>query len=101
MVGRPVLLRVAKGPAHPGSVVLDVENLTVHGDRGETAVDRLSLTIREGEILGLAGVEGNGQTELAEALTGLRHVRGGRITLRGRDLTNASPRASRPPPGSR
>ena len=92
MVGRPVLLRVAKGPAHPGDVLLDVQRLTVHGDRHEIAVDGLDLIVREGEIVGLAGVEGNGQTELVEALTGLRHARGGRIVLRGRDLTNASPR---------
>jgi simple sugar transport system ATP-binding protein len=74
-------------------VVLDVQGLTVSGDRHEIAVDDLILIVHEGEIVGLAGVEGNGQTELVEALTGLRHARGGRILVRGRDLTNATPRA--------
>jgi ABC-type uncharacterized transport system ATPase subunit len=92
MVGRPVLLRVEKGPAHPGEPVLEVQGLVVHGDRRNLAVNGLSLEVRAGEILGLAGVEGNGQNELVEALTGLRRVHGGRILLAGRDVTHASPR---------
>jgi simple sugar transport system ATP-binding protein len=92
MVGRPVLLRVEKGPARPGEVVLRVSDLTVLSDRGLTAVDRLSLDVRAGEILGIAGVQGNGQTELVEALSGLRKPAGGIIELLGRDVTRASPR---------
>jgi ABC-type uncharacterized transport system ATPase subunit len=92
MVGRPVLLRVEKGPATPGGTVLSVEGLTVPGDRGNAAVDGLSLEVRAGEVLGIAGVEGNGQTELIEALTGLRHPTAGRVRIEGREVTGASPR---------
>src|ERR1051326_434894 len=63
MVGRPVLLRVEKGPAHPGGTVLQLDNLRVLSDRGLPAVDGVSLEVRSGEILGIAGVQGNGQTE--------------------------------------
>lgn len=93
MVGRPVLLRVEKGPAAPGEPVLQIEHLTVQSDRQHTAVRDLSLEVRAGEILGLAGVEGNGQNELIETITGLRHAQSGRVLLGGRDLTHASPRA--------
>jgi simple sugar transport system ATP-binding protein len=92
MVGRPVLLRVDKGPAQPGEVVLRIRDLQVRSDRGLPAVNGLSLDVRAGEIVGLAGVQGNGQTELIEALTGLRWPVGGRIELSGRDVTRASPR---------
>ena len=92
MVGRPVLLRIEKAPARPGGEVLSVRDLRVRDGRGSVAADRLSLEIRAGEILGIAGVEGNGQTELVEAITGLRHVEAGRIVLAGRDVTNAGPR---------
>jgi len=92
MVGRPVLLRVEKGAAHPGNVVLEVTHLAVAGDRGNIAVSDLSLEVRAGEIVGLAGVEGNGQTELIEALTGLRRPSHGRIEIAGRPLTHGSPR---------
>jgi simple sugar transport system ATP-binding protein len=92
MVGRPVLLRVDKGPAHPGDVVLRVWDLQVQSDRGLPAVDGVSLEVRAGEILGLAGVQGNGQTELIEALMGLRTPAAGRVELAGRDVTRASPR---------
>ena len=92
MVGRPVLLRVEKGLARPGEVMLRVEDLRVRDDRNQPAVDRLSLAVRSGEILGLAGVEGNGQAELVEALTGLREVGAGRVLVDGRDLTNGSAR---------
>jgi simple sugar transport system ATP-binding protein len=92
MVGRPVLLRVEKAPARPGGPVLTIDGLTVLGDRGNVALDGVSLEVRAGEVLGVAGVEGNGQTELVEALTGLRRAAGGRVLLEGRDLTNASPR---------
>jgi ABC-type uncharacterized transport system ATPase subunit len=93
MVGRPVVLRVEKTPARPGEPVLQVEALRVLGDRGTVAVDGLSLEARAGEVLGVAGVEGNGQSELVEALTGLRPAAAGRATLLGRDVTGASPRA--------
>jgi general nucleoside transport system ATP-binding protein len=92
MVGRPVLLRVDKGPANPGSVVLHLDNLRVLSDRGLPAVDGLSLEVRSGEILGIAGVQGNGQTELVEALSGLRTPSAGTISFLGRDVTHSSPR---------
>jgi ABC-type uncharacterized transport system ATPase subunit len=92
MVGRPVLLRVEKGPSHPGETILSVEGLSVLGDRGNTAVEGLSLEVRAGEVLGIAGVEGNGQTELIEALTGLRKPTAGRVRIEGRDVAGASPR---------
>jgi general nucleoside transport system ATP-binding protein len=92
MVGRPVLLRVDKAPAQPGSPVLRVEDLHVLSDRGLPAVDGVSLEVRAGEIVGIAGVQGNGQTELVEALTGLRGPSSGSITLLGRDVTHSSPR---------
>jgi simple sugar transport system ATP-binding protein len=91
MVGRNVQLRVSKQPAQPGEVVLDVEDLTVADARG-FPVNGLSFQVRAGEILGVAGVQGNGQTELCEALMGLRPTAGGSVTLNGRDLTSASPR---------
>jgi simple sugar transport system ATP-binding protein len=92
MVGRPVLLHVEKGPARPGEVVLGVSDLSVLSDRGLVAVEHLSFDVRAGEILGVAGVQGNGQTELVEALEGLRPPVGGTIQLLGRDVTRASPR---------
>ena len=92
MVGRPVLLSVDKGPAHPGEVVLRVSNLRVQSDRGLPVVDGLSLDVHAGEILGVAGVQGNGQTELVEALCGLRTPSSGTIALLGRDVTRSSPR---------
>ena len=93
MVGRNVQLRVSKDSAKPGEVVLDVAGLTVADDAGGLPVDGLSFQVRAGEILGVAGVQGNGQTELCEALMGLRPVAGGTISVEGHDLTRASPRA--------
>jgi simple sugar transport system ATP-binding protein len=90
MVGRPVLLRVEKGVAHPGEPVLRLEGVTVEDDRHQMAVDDVSLEVRAGEIVGIAGVEGNGQNELVEAVTGLRSARRGRILLRDRDIAHAS-----------
>jgi ABC-type uncharacterized transport system ATPase subunit len=92
MVGRDVQLRVSKQPARPGEVVLDVADLTV-GDSGGLPVNGLSFEVRAGEILGIAGVQGNGQTELCEALMGLRPTVGGSVTVNGRDLSRASPHA--------
>ncbi len=91
MVGRSVELQVQKAPARPGDVVLDVAGLTVLDDRAQVAVNDVSFQVRGGEILGVAGVQGNGQTELCEALMGLRPA-GGSVHLSGDDLTHATPR---------
>src|SRR5205823_181379 len=90
MVGREVLLRVDKGPAHPGDRLLEVENLRVLDDRGLEAVRGLSFNVRSGEIVGIAGVDGNGQTELIDALAGLRKPASGRVAIGGKELTSAS-----------
>ena len=92
MVGRSVQLRVSKEPAKPGGVVLDVADLTVTDETGRIWVNGISFEVRAGEILGVAGVQGNGQTELCEALMGLRPTVSGQVTLNGRDLTHATPR---------
>jgi general nucleoside transport system ATP-binding protein len=92
MVGREVLLRVEKTPATPGDVLLHVEDLRVRDDRGLEAVRGVSFEVRAGEIVGIAGVDGNGQSELIDALTGLRNVADGTITAHGDDLTRASAR---------
>ena len=96
MVGRSVQLRVTKPPASPGEVRLDVQDLTVAGEtvsaeEGKPAVEGVSFQVRAGEILGVAGVQGNGQTELCEALLGLVPAAGGSVRLEGRDLTRATP----------
>ena len=83
MVGRRVTLRVEKGPAHPGRDLLSVERLRVRDDRGVPRVRDVSFSVRAGEIVGVAGVAGNGQSELLEALAGLRIADGGRIRLAG------------------
>jgi ABC-type uncharacterized transport system ATPase subunit len=93
MVGREVILTVEKGPAKPQEEILKVEGLMVNDQRGLEAVRGVSFNVRAGEILGIAGVQGNGQTELAESLTGLSKVHAGQITLSGKDLTNQTPRA--------
>jgi len=92
MVGRDVVLRVAKKPEKFGEVVLQVDKLSVMGDHGLLAVRGLSFAVREGEILGVAGVDGNGQTELAEGILGLRRLVAGRISIDGHNLTGATPR---------
>jgi simple sugar transport system ATP-binding protein len=92
MVGRNVQLRVSKDVAKPGEVVLDVASLTVTDDSGGLPVNGLSFQVRAGEILGIAGVQGNGQTELCEALMGLRPTAAGSVTVERHDLTRASPR---------
>jgi simple sugar transport system ATP-binding protein len=89
MVGREVLLRVEKKPGHPGDPLLQVEDLTVIDDRGLETVRGVSFEVRGGEILGLAGVDANGQSELIDAIAGLRPVKGGRIVVDGHDLTHA------------
>ncbi len=92
MVGRNVQLTVEKSPFNPGAEVLEVRDLVVLGDRGLVAVDGVSIDVRAGEVMALAGVQGNGQTEFVEALVGMRPVLSGTITLHGRDITNLTPR---------
>jgi ABC-type uncharacterized transport system ATPase subunit len=87
MVGRSVILEVPKQTAQPGNEVLTVEGLVVADDRRHRAVDGVELHVRSGEVLGIAGVQGNGQTELVEAIMGLRPVLAGSITLSGEDVT--------------
>ena len=86
MVGREVILQVEKEEARPAEPVLEVENLSAIDDRGAQAVRGVSFTVHAGEVLGIAGVQGNGQTELVEVLTGLREPAGGMVKLLGRAL---------------
>jgi len=90
MVGRDVLLRVDKATPKPGDPLLEVEDVKVLDDRGLEAVRGVSLQVRAGEIVGIAGVDGNGQTELVEALTGLRSIQAGEFRVAGRRLTGSS-----------
>jgi simple sugar transport system ATP-binding protein len=92
MVGRAVLPTLQKKPASPGALILQVQGLHVHNDLAQPAVADLSFAVHAGEILGIAGVEGNGQTELVEAITGLRPVVHGNILLDGQDITGFPPR---------
>lgn len=92
MVGRAVDLELDRKPAEPGETILQVNDLMVSDQRRQVAVDGIDFDVRAGEVLGIAGVQGNGQTELVEALTGLRPVTGGKITLLGEDITKSSPR---------
>jgi general nucleoside transport system ATP-binding protein len=92
MVGRNVELGVSKAPAKPGEVVLEVRDLVIEGHPGQVAVNGVSFDVRAGEILGMAGVQGNGQTELCEALLGLRPVVAGTVRLNGQDITAQTPR---------
>jgi simple sugar transport system ATP-binding protein len=93
MVGRKVILQVEKDDAHPAAPVLSIDDMQVRDDRKHLAVKGLSLEVRAGEILGVAGVQGNGQREFVEALTGLRSMESGRVTIAGEDATGKSPRA--------
>jgi simple sugar transport system ATP-binding protein len=90
MVGRAVSFTIPKKPANPGNVVLAIEDLTVIGAKGTPAVNGLSLEVRSGEIVGIAGVDGNGQSELVGAIAGLLPVRSGRVLLEGRDIARDS-----------
>jgi len=92
MVGREVILQVEKGPADPGEAVLEVQQLQVRDIREQLVVRGISFTVRAGEILGIAGVQGNGQAELVEALTGLMPVESGHILLNGQETTQMKPR---------
>jgi general nucleoside transport system ATP-binding protein len=89
MVGRQVALTVDKAPVHPGGTVLELDGLQVRDATGGVAVDDVSLRVRGGEIYALAGVQGNGQTELTEAIIGLTPVAAGRVLLGGEDITHA------------
>jgi simple sugar transport system ATP-binding protein len=90
MVGRPVQLVVEKAPARPGEVVLDVADLSVVDPSGVVLVDGVSFSVRAGEIYAIAGVQGNGQTELTQALVGLQQPTSGRISITGKDVTTLS-----------
>ncbi len=92
MVGREVTLTVEKESAQPGEVVLQVQDLHALDNRFQEAMRGVNLDVRAGEILGIAGVQGNGQTELVEVLTGLRHTTSGRVLLLGQDVTDHPPR---------
>jgi ABC-type uncharacterized transport system ATPase subunit len=92
MVGREVLLRVEKKPADPGEPLLEVRSLSVFDDRHLPAVRDLSLTVKAGEIVGIAGVEGNGQTELVEAITGLRSPESGEVVVGGKVISHETTR---------
>lgn len=92
MVGRQVKLELEREPANPGEPVLVVKDLIVTDDTRQVTVDGVSFEVRAGEVLGVAGVQGNGQTELVEAVTGLRQPVSGQIFLMGKDITRASPR---------
>jgi simple sugar transport system ATP-binding protein len=92
MVGRAVQLQVAKGAGEPGEPVLVIEDLSVLDDRGHLAISGVNLEVSAGEIVCVAGVQGNGQTELVEAITGLRPLAAGTIWLLGRGLGQATPR---------
>jgi simple sugar transport system ATP-binding protein len=91
MVGREVNLRVEKKAAVPTKTVLQVQNLTVKYDHGFPAVNDVGFHVRAGEIVGIAGVDGNGQSQLIEAITGLRKAASGKITMNGQDITNQRP----------
>ena len=93
MVGRPVQFDVEKTAFEPGPPRLEVRNLTVLNDADDVVVDDVSLTVRSGEVVGIAGVQGNGQSALIEAITGLRPPEAGHILFDGEDITRASPRA--------
>ena len=95
MVGKKVLFDFEKPETELGSILIEVENLSALNDQGVPALKNVSFSIREGEVLGIAGVAGNGQDELAEVLTGLRKPTGGKIVFRGEDITHASIRKRR------
>lgn len=91
MAGRDICLPVAKEKEPSDDIVLDIQNVSALSDRGNTALDELSLSLRKGEIVGLAGVSGNGQTELAEVINGLRKITSGSVVLDGEEITNMTP----------
>ncbi|MCB0172147.1 MAG: ABC transporter ATP-binding protein [Anaerolineae bacterium] len=88
MVGREVLFRIQKKPAEPTADALVIDSVSCENDRGLPALRNMSLTVRSGEVVGIAGVAGNGQTELAQVITGLRQATSGKVTVQGQDVTN-------------
>ena len=92
MVGREVFMQVEKEAAKPSEKVLEIRNLWVHDSRGLLAIKNLELDVHKGEIVGIAGVDGNGQTELVEALAGLRPTSKGEIVFDGKNIESISPR---------
>ena len=94
--GRPVLYDQLEKTGTPGAEEIRVESLTVQDNRGLTAVDGLSLSVRAGEILGIAAIEGNGQSELLEAIAGMRPVEHGKIFVHEQDVTAKRPGRSAP-----
>jgi simple sugar transport system ATP-binding protein len=90
MVGRAVSFKIEKKPAQPGETILKIEDLTVIGAKGVPVVSGLSLEVRTGEIVGIAGIDGNGQSELVEAIAGLLPIRSGRVLLKDRDMSKDS-----------
>lgn len=95
MVGRAIEFNVNKKPVEAGEVALHIENLHVKDVRGVEVVKGLNLDVRKGEIFGVAGVDGNGQSEFLEAITGLRKIEAGKVVIEGNDVTNATPKAIR------
>ena len=95
MVGRDVVLNIDKEPAQPGKPLLKVKDVKIVDEFGAVHVDGVSFTLREGEILGIAGVEGNGQTQLIDAITGMGHVSSGTIELEGKNIAGLSVRKNR------
>lgn len=92
MVGRSVSFKTEKEAANPKEVILSIKDLVVHENRGIPAVKNLSLDVRAGEIVGIAGIDGNGQSELIQAITGLRKVKSGSIEIKGENIVGKSPR---------
>lgn len=92
MVGRSVSFKTEKQPAQPKEVVLSIQDLVVKENRGVPAVKNLSLDVRAGEIVGIAGIDGNGQSELIQAITGLRKIESGRVELKGQSIVGLHPR---------
>ena len=92
MVGREVNFKVEKSVCNAGETILEIDNLVVKDNRKLNAVNGLNLELKKGEILGIAGVDGNGQSELIEALTGLRQIESGEVILGERNITNKSPK---------
>ena len=92
MVGRSVSFTTEKNPPQPKEVILSIKDLVVNENRGIPAVKNLSLDVRAGEIVGIAGIDGNGQSELIQAITGLRKVKSGTINIKGKDVVGLPPR---------
>jgi simple sugar transport system ATP-binding protein len=93
MVGRTVIFKIDKKPSNPGETVLKIEDLTVIGAKGTPAVSGLSLEVRTGEIVGIAGIDGNGQSELVAAIAGLLPIKSGRVLLKGKNISIESVRS--------